>query len=111
MPDHSQRAHPIERREGEIGQNQIHPATFKSEIKFFAPRHHLDLAIEALGRKRHEHQFGIHRVVFQMQYAKALRHFAPPRCCTGGGSLMIAQKAPISLTALMNSVKLTGLTT
>jgi hypothetical protein len=68
------------------------------------------VAREAVSLQKCLNEFRVVLVVFKQQNAERPpgRHF---RTLPGGGSLMIAQNTPSSLTALMNSWKSTGFTT
>ena len=60
-----------------------------------------DVAHKAMGLQGRLNQFGVPGVVFKIQNAQRRHGFL--RALPGGGSLIIAQNIPSSLTALTNS--------
>jgi hypothetical protein len=105
---------PVERGQLEIGQHEVVTAALELADKLIAGGDDFDGAIRPFRRQHVADEFGIAGVVLDVEYGERDGHGVQgwkggvePR----GGSLSMAQKAPTTFTASMNSWKLSGLTT
>jgi len=103
-----QGAKTVERRKLVISEDQFDPGLFKSGQEFGTGLDPGHLAAEMISFEELSNELCVERVILKQQNSQRRCHFF---ALPGGGSLMIAQNAPSSLTALTNSWKSTGLTT